>query len=92
MYERTAGEDQLPQDRANVTSGSENSNPNVLLAVFSSLFPPFANVWGMKSKKFEERIFIFQLEKSRDWHEMDTTYVFWVVGQSQDEMFYSYCI
>jgi hypothetical protein len=45
MYKLTAGEDQLPQDSANVTNGSENSKPNMLLAVFSSFFAPFANVW-----------------------------------------------
>lgn len=41
----TAGEDQLPQDSANVTNGSDNSNPKMLLAVFSSFFAPLEKVW-----------------------------------------------
>ena len=44
-HKLTAGEDQLPQDSANVTNGSDNSNPNLLLTVFSSFFAPFENVW-----------------------------------------------
>lgn len=40
----TAGEDQLPQERANVTKGSDNSNPNMNLAVISSFFAPFEKV------------------------------------------------
>lgn len=42
----TAGEDQLPHDRANVTNGSDNSNAKMLLAVFSSFFAPLEKVWS----------------------------------------------
>jgi len=31
----TAGEDQVPQERANVTRGSDSSSPYMLLAVIS---------------------------------------------------------
>lgn len=44
MIGLTAGEDQLPQERANVTKGSDNSNPNMNLAVISSFFAPFEKV------------------------------------------------
>nr|GMD94540.1 hypothetical protein Iba_chr15aCG3530 [Ipomoea batatas] len=37
-----AGDDQLPQERAKVTNGSENSKPKRLRAVISSFFAPFA--------------------------------------------------
>lgn len=40
----TAGEDQLPHERANVTSGSENSNPNLLLAAISFFFEPLGKI------------------------------------------------
>lgn len=33
-----AGEDQLPQESANVTKGSDHSSPNMLLAFISSCF------------------------------------------------------
>jgi len=34
-HQLTAGEDQVPQERANVTRGSESSNPYMLLAIIS---------------------------------------------------------
>lgn len=40
----TAGEDQLPHERANVTSGSENSSPNLLLAAISFFFELFGEI------------------------------------------------
>jgi hypothetical protein len=46
MCKLTAGEDQLPHDRANVTNGSDNSNAKMLLAVFSSFFAPLEKVWS----------------------------------------------
>ena len=45
VRELTAGEDQLPQESANVTNGSDNSNPKALRAIISSFFIPFAKVW-----------------------------------------------
>lgn len=44
MHELTAGEDQLPHESANVTNGSDNSNPNLLLTVISSFLAPFDKV------------------------------------------------
>lgn len=41
VQELTAGEDQLPHDSANVTNGSDNSKPKMLLNVFSSYFALF---------------------------------------------------
>jgi hypothetical protein len=43
-YKLTAGEDQLPQERANVTKGSDHSNPNMLRAFISSFFAAFPHV------------------------------------------------
>lgn len=40
----TAGDDQLPQESAKVTNGSDNSNPEILLAVNSTFFVPFVEV------------------------------------------------
>lgn len=34
-HQLTAGDDQVPQERANVTRGSESSNPYMLLAIIS---------------------------------------------------------
>lgn len=42
--ELTAGEDQLPQESANVTKGSDHSNPNMLRALISSFFAAFGQV------------------------------------------------
>nr|GMC54261.1 hypothetical protein Iba_chr01dCG14500 [Ipomoea batatas] len=42
----TAGDDQLPHERANVTEGSENSSPKMLRAVISSFFVPFVQLWN----------------------------------------------
>lgn len=44
MCKLTAGEDQLPHESANVTNGSDNSNPNLLLTVISSFFAHFDEV------------------------------------------------
>lgn len=40
----TAGDDQLPQQSANVIKGSEHSNPNTLRALISSFFTAFGQV------------------------------------------------
>lgn len=40
----TAGEDQLPQERANVTNGSDSSKPNTPRVAISSCFAPFERV------------------------------------------------
>jgi hypothetical protein len=45
VYKHTAGEDQLPQESANVTKGSDHSNPNMLLAFTSSFFAAFGHVY-----------------------------------------------
>lgn len=44
LLQLTAGEDQLPHESANVTNGSDNSNPDTFLAVISSFFTPLAKV------------------------------------------------
>lgn len=41
----TAGEDQLPHERANVTKGSDQSNPNTLRAFKSSFFSDCAEFY-----------------------------------------------
>jgi len=40
----TTGDDQLPQDSANVTKGSDHSKPNMPLAFISSFFAAFRQV------------------------------------------------
>lgn len=39
----TAGEDQLPQESANVTRGSDHSSPHVLLPIISLFFVDFGH-------------------------------------------------
>lgn len=40
----TAGEDQLPQESANVTKGSDHSKPKILRILSSSFFADFERV------------------------------------------------
>lgn len=46
----TAGEDQLPQESANVTNGSDHSRPKMLLAFTSSFLAAFGHVCGRESR------------------------------------------
>lgn len=81
--EITAGEDQLPQDSANVTNGSDNSNPKTLLATLSSCFVPFENVWWNSGVRKLMIIPLFSSLKNTEmkWR-VDTTYIFGVIRQS----------
>lgn len=72
----------------------------MLLAVFSSVFAPFENVWwAVRVRNYIVNSLFFKLkvrgtEKGKEYIEveMETTYKFGVIWQSQNKMFYSYCI
>ena len=48
--ELTAGDDQLPHARANVTKGSDHSRPNILRAFISSFFTALEQIFNRKRK------------------------------------------
>lgn len=67
----TAGDDQLPQESAKVTNGSDNSNPKFLLAVNSAFLYP---LWRSEIKTRK----LSKFKTKHDLHEgkMDVTHIF----------------
>lgn len=64
MNQLTAGEDQLPQESANVTSGSDSSNakaPRVVISSFLATFPK--DWWPIINKGVRPANFQLKLKK-----------------------------